>query len=54
MPLSAQNERITKNVKEWVWIYEDEGNENMIAKLKKRKYRGLAVKSNDVFARKRY
>ena len=32
---AAQNERITKNVKEWVWIDEDEGNENMMAKLKK-------------------
>jgi cpp29 len=32
---AAQNEWITKNVKEWVWIDEDEGNENMMAKLKK-------------------
>ena len=48
---AAQNEWITKNVKEWVWIYEDEGNENMI---QNKKYSWLAVKANDVFARKRY
>jgi len=48
---AAQNEWITKNVKEWVWIYEDEGNENMI---QNKKYSWLAVKANDLFARKRY
>ncbi|WP_239651941.1 hypothetical protein [Campylobacter concisus] len=32
---AAKNEWITKNVKEWVWIDMDEGNEDMMAKLKK-------------------
>ena len=32
---AAKNEWITKNVKEWIWIDTDEGNEDMMTKLKK-------------------
>ena len=32
---TAKNEWVTKNVKEWIWIDMDEGNEDMMAKLKK-------------------
>ena len=32
---AIEKEWLTQNVKEWIWIDEDEGNENMMAKLKK-------------------
>ena len=32
---AVKNEWLTKNIKEWVWISENSGNEDMMAKFKK-------------------
>ena len=32
----AKNERLTVNIKEWIWIDEEDGNEDIIEKLKKK------------------
>lgn len=34
---AVENEWLTKNIKEWVWISENSGNEDMMAKFKKEK-----------------
>ena len=39
---AVKNEWLTKNIKEWIWISKNSGNEDMMAKLKK-KYRSLGV-----------
>jgi cpp29 len=32
---AVENEWLTKNIKEWIWIDEAEGNEDMMVKFKK-------------------
>jgi len=32
---AVENEWLTKNIKEWIWISENSGNEDMMAKFKK-------------------
>ena len=34
---AVENEWLTKNIKEWIWISENSGNEDMMAKFKKEK-----------------
>lgn len=34
---AVENEWLTKNIKEWIWISKNSGNEDMTAKIKKEK-----------------
>ena len=48
---AVENEWLTKNIKEWIWIDEVEGNEDMMVKFKKEKIGVWEQTANDVSAK---